>query len=81
MSEFKNKYTWDDLYERADGCVFLSPELCAKDRARENLRTIITEEAGYDIETCECPEEEIDTFLWKREKQILFDENGNLISK
>ena len=77
----KREYTWDELYERAMGCAFLSPELCAKDRARENLRTIIMDEEGYDIEACECPEEEIDTFLWKREKQVLFDEDGNIIQK
>ena len=39
------------------------------------------DEEGYDIEACECPEDEIDTFLWKREKQVLFDENGNIIQK
>ena len=77
----KTKYTWDEIYERATGCAFLSPELKAKDQARFELQKLIQEEEGYDIETCECPEEEIDTFLWKREKSVLFNENGNLISE
>lgn len=81
MSEVKKEYTWDDLYERAIDCVCMSPELRAKDHARFLLAGIISEEEGYDIEQCECAEEEIDTFLWKREVPILFDENGYLISK
>ena len=38
------------------------------------------EEEGYDIEECECPEEEIETFLDKREEPLLFDKNGNFIN-
>jgi len=59
----------------------MSSELRAKDNARLLLRDIILEEDGYDIENCECAEEEIDAFLWKRENPVLFDENGNLIKK
>jgi len=81
VSEVRKAYTWDDLYERAIDCAFMSSELRAKDHARFLLAEIISEEEGYDIEECECPEEEIDTFLWKREKPVLFDENGYLVSK
>ena len=81
MSEIKKEYTWDDLYERAMDCAFMSHELRAKDNARLLLRDIILEEDGYDIEKCECAEEEIDAFLWKRENPVLFDENGNRIKK
>lgn len=81
MNELKNEYTWDELYERAIDCACMSPELRAKDQARYVLRDVILEEDGYDIEQCECAEEEIDTFLWKRETPVLFDENGNIVSK
>ena len=64
MGELKKEYTWDELYERAIDCAYMSPELRAKDNARFLLRDIILEEEGYDIEQCECAEEEIDTFLW-----------------
>jgi len=81
MSEIKKEYTWDELYERAIDCACMSSELRAKDHAKFLLRDIILEEAGYDIEQCECAEEEIDTFLWKRDNPVLFDENGYLVSK
>lgn len=81
MSEIKKEYTWNDIYERAMDCDFMSHELRAKDNARLLLRDLILEEDGYDIENCECAEEKIDAFLWKRENPVLFDENGNLIKK
>ena len=81
VDNIKAEYTWDELYERAIDCACMSPELRAKDHARFLLRDIILEEVGYDIEKCECPEEEIDTFLWKRDNAVLFDENGCLIRK
>lgn len=72
-------YTWDDLYERADGTGFGDPELTAKDKARFQLTEIIQRECGYNIDDCEIPEEEIDGFLWESDKEYLFDEDGNLI--
>ena len=81
VDNIKTEYTWDELYERAIDCACMSPELRAKDHARFLLRDIILEEDGYDIEECECAEEEIDTFLWKRDNPVLFDENGYLIRK
>ena len=38
------KYTWDDLYVRAEGCAFLSPELKAKDEARFQIGELIKKE-------------------------------------
>ena len=81
MHDNKKEYTWDDLYERAIECAFLSDELNAKDNARYELQNLILSEDGYDIEKCECPEDEIDSFLFKREVPVLFNENGNLIRK
>lgn len=75
----KELYTWDDLYERAEGAACGDPNLRAKDNARFILREIIKETKGYDIEECEIPEEEIESFLKEESQQYLFDENGNLI--
>lgn len=71
-------YTWDELYERAAGKGFGEPELSAKDNARCELTEIIKEVEGYNIDDCEIPEEEIESFLEKSDKEYLFDENGHL---
>lgn len=72
-------YTWDDLYERADGTAYGDPELKAKDNARFILTGIIEELKGYNIDDCEIPEEEIDYFLENADRKYLFDEDGNLV--
>ena len=77
----KKLYTWDDLYERAEGAACGETNLRAKDNARCVLREIIEEIKGYDIEECEIPEEEIDIFLEKADRKYLFDEDGNLVVK
>lgn len=74
------KYSWDELYTRADGCACHSPELRAKDEARGQLGELIKREKGYDIEECECPEEEIEHFLDNRERPLFFDEDGNILN-
>lgn len=85
--------TWDDLYERADGKEYGSPELEAKDRARYNLQDIIYAETGIDIEEydfdeskpgdkfheCDGPEEAIRIFLEQRYEDVLFDEDGDIV--
>lgn len=70
-------YSWDELYKRAEGTGCGDPELNAKDQARYELSKIIEEKCGYDIEICECPEAEIDSFLWQADKEYLFDEDGH----
>jgi len=72
-------YTWDELYERADGCACGSPELKAKDEARWKLRELIKYRTGTDIEQCEIPEEEIDRFLEQSEETFYFNRNGHLV--
>lgn len=72
-------YTWDNLYEKADGTGFGDPELTAKDEARAELTIIIEAVCGYNIDDCEIPEEEIENFLEKSDKEYLFDERGNLV--
>ena len=75
------KYSWDDLYERAIGCACLSRELKAKDEARWELTCIIKEETGIDIDECEIPEEEIEHFLENADREYWFDEFGSLIEE
>lgn len=77
----KELYTWDDLYERADGAACGEPELNAKDNARWELAEIIKEATDIDIEKCEIPEEEIDWFLENNDMEYLFDEDGHLVGK
>ena len=74
-------YTWDDLYERADGAACGDLELRAKDNARFVLTEIIKELKGFDIDEWECPEEEIEWFLENADKEYLFDKDGNLIEE
>ena len=72
-------FDWDDLYNRALDKPFGSIELTAKDEARDFFRWEILEKEGYDIEKCECPEEEIDAFIEKSSVEYLFDFKGNHI--
>lgn len=69
-------YTWDMLYERADGCGCGDYKLKAKDNARENVRQYILDEKGIDIEDAEIPEEEVE--YWCDKLGLMFDEDGRL---
>lgn len=75
------KLSWDDIFWRANDCGYGSDELKAKDEARYQLTCLINDECGYDIEECECPEDEIDLFLGNRDTPVFFDEYGNIVSK
>lgn len=72
-------FSWDALYERAADKPFGSNELSAKDEARNQLRDEIMIKRGFDIEECESPEEEIETFLSEENISYYFDENGNMV--
>ena len=71
------KYTWDEIYQRADGCCFGEDTLNAKDNARENVRWLALEWGEDDLEKAECPEDEVDYYCDKY--NILFDENGHIV--
>ena len=71
------KYTWDEIYQRADGCGFGEDNLKAKDNARENVRWLALELGEDDLEKAECPEDEVDYYCNKY--NILFDENGHIV--
>ena len=72
-------YTWDDIYDRALDAGYGDDELTAKDNARWILTGIIEELKGFNIDECECPEEEIEWFLENTNKEYLFDIDGNLV--
>lgn len=71
------KYTWDEIYKRADGCCFGEDNLKAKDNARENVRWLAIEYGEDDLEKAECPEDEVDYYCDKY--NVLFDENGHIV--
>lgn len=72
------KYTWYDLYDRADDTAYGEDTLKAKDEARWQVRCFAMEEHGEeDLEEAECPEDEVDYYCDKY--NILFDENGNIV--
>lgn len=68
-------YTFDDLYELADGSAFGDPRLDAKDNARWCMAEIIKEDTGVDVEECECPEDEIFDYLETHD--VFFDKDGH----
>ena len=71
------KYTWDDLYNRADGAACGEDTLKAKDTAREQVRQFVIMFGLDDPEKEECPEDAVDDYC--KEYNICFDENGNIV--
>ena len=72
------QYTWDDLYERADGAACGEDTLNAKDEARWQVRCFMMEMGELDLDEQECPEDWVEDYCddW----EIRFDENGNIVS-
>ena len=71
------KYTWDDLYDRADGAAFGEDTLKAKDEARWQVRCFAMELGEDDLENAGCPEDTVEDYCKKYD--IWFDERGNII--
>lgn len=71
------KYTWNEIYEAADGCCFGENYLKVKDNARENVRCLALEYGENDLEKAECPEDEVEYYCNKY--NIRFDENGHIV--
>lgn len=71
-------YTWDYLVEIADGKAHLSPELKAKDNAREQVRELALSFGTRDIEDFECPEDMVGEYC--KMFSVLFSENGDIAS-
>jgi len=78
---YEKLYTWDELYVRAEGSACGSPELDAKDNARWYLTQLIKEKTGVDIDECEIPEEEIESFLKSQDSVYWFNNNGTLLKR
>jgi len=72
-------YTWDELYERAEDKPCMSPELKAKDEARYEVRNLILDLNGPDLENTEIPEEQIDDYC--KSFDIRFNGNGSIVSR
>lgn len=71
-------YTWDELYERADGTGCGDPELKAKDYARTFFEDVILKNTGCDINACECPEQEIEDCIAEH-GEAYFTEDGEFV--
>ena len=70
----KEKFTWDELCDRAENCAHLEPELKAKDWARGEIRDLMLRLRQPDPEEAESPEEAIEEFC--RECGVIFSYNG-----
>ena len=69
-------FTWDDLYERADGAACGEDVLDAKDNARYEIRRLVKALGGPDIEKEECPEDFVNDYCIKFD--IQFDKQGHM---
>lgn len=70
-------YTWDEIYERAEGAACGEPALRAKDEARWQVRWYAINHGEDDLEESEIPEEDVEYYSDKF--NIIFDEYGNII--
>lgn len=68
--------TRNELYESAENVGFGDTVLKAKDEARYQVRNLVRNLYGLDIEERECPEDEVDEF--SDSMGIVFDERGNI---
>lgn len=73
----KEVYSWNDLYDRAIDMPCGSPELKAKDNARDQVKYFALERDYKNPDRFECPEDIIEDYckMW----DIFFDENGNIV--
>lgn len=71
------KYTWDEIYERAENKACFEPELRVKDEARWQVRNYAIELGYEDLEEAEIPEERVEDYC--NMFGILFDEKGNIV--
>ena len=69
--------TWNDLYTLADGSVFGSVELDAKDEARFQVKALAISFGAPCLDEEECPEDAVETYC--KTLHIRFDIRGNII--
>ena len=70
--------TWDDIYKRAEDTAYGDPKLRAKDEARWEVRDLILDLCGHDIEEDECTEDSVEDCC--NALNIQFDEFGIMTS-
>lgn len=70
-------YSWDEIYERAEGAACGDCRLKAKDEARWQVGRLMVENEEPDPENDECPEESIEEYCYRHD--IRFDEIGNIV--
>lgn len=71
------RYTWDEIYERAEGAAYGEPALRAKDEARWQVRWYAIDHGEDDLEELKIPEYGVEDYVNKY--NIMFDEYGNII--
>lgn len=69
-------YTWNEIYERAIDSCCMSPELRAKDEARNQVREFALEKGFEDLEKAEIPEEMVE--YYSDYFNLRFDLRGNI---
>ncbi len=69
-------FTWDDIYVAAEGTAFGSDELTAKDEARWQVRNLAMSLGAPDLDECECPEDQVESYCDALD--IRFDVKGNV---
>ncbi len=69
-------YSWDEIYERADGAACGDATLRAKDEARWQVGRLMVRNGEPDPEDDEIPEETIESYCDRY--GIRFDESGNI---
>lgn len=69
-------FTWDDIYAAADGAAFGDDTLTAKDEARWQVRNFAMALGAPDLDECECPEDQVESYCDALD--IRFDKKGNI---
>lgn len=69
-------YSWNEIYERADGAACGEPTLKAKDEARFQVGKLMVRNGEKDPEKEEIPEESIEEYCDRY--GIRFDDRGNI---
>ena len=69
--------TWDEIYEAAVGAACGDSVLKAKDEARHQVRCLLMDLGGSDLDNEECPEDAVEEYC--DAMKIQFDECGNIV--
>lgn len=70
--------TWDEIYDAAIDCGCGDAPLKVKDTARWEVRCLVLEKEGYDLDEVMCPEDDIEDYC--NTHDIVFYKNGYIKS-